>query len=282
MSPQQFRDLVGEWMAGSLSASEHAEMEAFVASPQFDTACAQALGEATNAVALLGDGLAPLTPPANGWDAIAKALDRHAMARSEIPRVRVPLRQRWLIAASLALTLGAGWAWSETQRRHLHDSLDQQLALNRTLTAQVETSVSEKQACAALLATLQKDVVVQHEALDILHHNATQLIKLASQDRAAPEHVRAIFNPVAKRAWVVAPSLAPPRGQDYELWVVRGKDRIPAGILRGNADSVLVAAVDPALLASGTPDSFIVTLEAKGGVPSSAGILLLSGAPAKL
>lgn len=283
MTPTTFKAQVGEWILGTLGEEESAEMQAFVVSEAFDDDCDRALVEALEAATLIGQALPPARLPEGGWERVEAAIGRRAVVPLA-PRLRrtLPGSRALAAVAAVAAAVFVAFLWSNAQRAQLRDELSQQVERGNTLASQATIAGADKDGCLRLLSAAQKDLVAQREAMDILHHNATQLVRLSSKGKTAPEHVRAIFNPVAKRAWIVAPGLQAPAGKDYELWLVYGKDVLPAGLLRGDATNVLLATVDPNLLARGTPDSFLVTLEPKGGVDKSVGDLLLIGVPDKI
>ena len=66
-------------------------------------------------------------------------------------------------------------------------------------------------------------------------------------------------------------------GRDYELWLIRGTRKIPAGLLRGDTTGTLITALDPALLREGLPDALAVTLESAGGHEQPQGPIVAVG-----
>jgi anti-sigma-K factor RskA len=120
----------------------------------------------------------------------------------------------------------------------------------------------------------RRDAELRKEALVLLERPGAKLVQLAQQGGATAT-ASVIWHP--DKAFVLGRGLAAPSGRDYQLWVIRGARKIPAGLLRGDAGGALVTAIDPALLAGGAPDAFAVTLEVAGGKPQPEGPVVLVG-----
>ena len=80
------------------------------------------------------------------------------------------------------------------------------------------------------------------------------------------------------KAFVMGHGMQAPSDKDYELWVIRGNDKIAAGLLKPAADGTVIAEVDPKLL-EGKIDAFAITLEPLGGGPTPRGTLMFVGYP---
>jgi Anti-sigma-K factor rskA len=268
ITKDEFRGLVGAYVLGALDGQEIADVEGFIASHAFDEEAERLLAAAFDAAASLVDALPEETLPVRGAERVMASVDAAQVRKLPVRRAsRARQVERFAFAAAFVCVVG----YAAMRERRLSREVEAQAL---TLAAQSEAMRREQTSCAELLRR-------REDALEILHHHATQLVRLEQKTDAAPEHVRAIFNPVAKKAWIVAPHLHAPVGKDFELWVVSGKDVVAAGVLRSDAEGVLVAEVDPALLQRST-DAFVVTLETEGGVAKSAGQLLLVGSTQKI
>jgi anti-sigma-K factor RskA len=114
-------------------------------------------------------------------------------------------------------------------------------------------------------------------AVALLALPGTKVVPLAPQGDA-PQRAVALVNVAAHRAVVVGTGLVPQEGKDYELWVIRGDQKLAAGLMRGGPSGTVTVEVDPRLLASGL-DALAVTLEPAGGGEQPRGPILLVGAP---
>jgi anti-sigma-K factor RskA len=256
MTCAELKDLAAAYALGVLPPDERAAVEAHLAQPAAHEGCLEALRQAQETVTLLALAEPPIAPSPASWPVIERALG--APPSSQAPRWRE--WAAWLAAAAAILLL----VFSLRDRAALHDRLvagDQAAVRERTLRAQ----------CSAELDKARGDAQIRSEALSLLQRPDARLIALQPQGAVAAT-ANVIF--ADQRAFVVGHGLSPSSGKDYELWLIRGDKKIPAGILRGDS---LVMAVDPALLAGGAPDAMAVTLEAAGGRPQPEGPIVLVG-----
>lgn len=113
---------------------------------------------------------------------------------------------------------------------------------------------------------MRRNVDVQKQALALLELPSTKVVPLApTPGTRTASRGSAIFNPEQQKAMVLVSALSPTVGKDYELWIIRGKDAINAGLLRPGPDGRSLVTVDPKLLQAGRPDKFAVTVEPAGG-----------------
>jgi anti-sigma-K factor RskA len=138
------------------------------------------------------------------------------------------------------------------------------------------TQQSARTKCADELARAQTESKLQRQALELLQRPGSRMVALAPQ-AGTDTHANIIFHSLDKQAFVVGGGLSAPSGKDYELWLIRGDKKIPAGLLKGKSDQPLVAAIDGALLAEGPPDAIAVTLEPEGGGEQPRGPIVLVG-----
>jgi len=248
MTCAEFKEQAAAWALGALSPAESRAMKAHLAEPKHED-CAEALRRAREAVALIALAEPPLRPSPATWQGIERRLGAAASA----PREWIG----WLVAAAAVLLLI--FTWRDRAAR-----LDAARA-----TAQREGQL--RAACAAELEHAKADAQLRAEALALLEQAGTRLVPLAPQG-ATVASANVIWS--ERRAFVVGHALTPAPNHDYELWLIRGDQKIPAGLLRGDS---LVAAIDPKLLAGGRPDALAVTLEAAGGRPQPEGPIVLVG-----
>jgi hypothetical protein len=268
MTCAEFKEQVAAFALGILDAGDRAACERHLAERAHE-GCLTALADANDAVAVLGLALPTVAPSAATWSAIE--------ARTRTVAAVTPLRRRsrlatvapWLLAAALILALVV----SLRQRQQVGREL--QAALDRS-----NDALQQRAQCAAELAVMRHDAEQRRDAMALMQLPGTKLVTLAQQ--GPPQLIgqgalNVIWHAGVKRGYVLGRGLAAPAGKDYELWVIRGARKIPAGILHGDATGALVSAIDPTLLQEGAPDAIAVTLEATGGRPQPEGPIVLVG-----
>ena len=125
------------------------------------------------------------------------------------------------------------------------------------------------------LDAMGDDVALKNEAVALLEHASTRVVALSAQGGRA-HGGSAIVNLAQRRVVIVATGLTVEAGKDYELWVIRGQDKLAAGLLHGGERGQAIARVDPALLGDGA-DALAITLEPAGGGPVPQGPVVLLG-----
>ena len=231
---------------------------------------------ANDAAALIGAALPPVEPRPAVWSGIEAEI---AMRRSATPR-----RAPWARRASLAV---AGFAAAAAVASLVlsEQRLRAEIVELRAAFDKVDRAAKRSQGAAAScqndLENARADLGAQREALAMLQLPTTAVIAMAPQAGAEKMRASALYDPKQGHAVVVLSGLMPHTGKDYELWVIRGKDKIAAGMLHGDRNGALIARVDPSALAGGAPDAFAVTLEPAGGGTSPRGPIMLVGALSK-
>ncbi|NML41680.1 anti-sigma factor [Chitinophaga sp. G-6-1-13] len=99
--------------------------------------------------------------------------------------------------------------------------------------------------------------------LDMLKDPAFKWIKLEGFGANAGQIVTVCWNPVSRAVFLIAQALPmAPVGKQYQLWVIRNKKLVDAGIFHGGAQvAQKIQAMKPAEAAEG----FAITLENEGG-----------------
>jgi anti-sigma-K factor RskA len=197
----------------------------------------------------------------------------------------------WTLAAAAALVA----AFFGLQRESLDERLghaQSELALSRgelaeTLDrlARVESDVQgrfrnvelERAACLRDLDVARISLAEKEAALELLGSPGTQLVQLAAQGDV-PYRASALVNSPREEGLLLASALAPQPGKDYQLWLIRGDQKISAGLLPSDpAGLPTLARISPTLLAGGAPDAFAITVEPAGGMPQPTGPIVLVG-----
>ncbi len=130
--------------------------------------------------------------------------------------------------------------------------------------------------CEADLRLARDQLDLQTKAVAMLEHPATRVVSFEAKGTLG-SRATAIVNLHERQGMVVASGVQAPAGKDYELWVIKGDQKLAAGLLRGTGDGRIMALIDPALLAGGA-DTLAVTLEPAGGGPVPLGEVVLVAA----
>jgi hypothetical protein len=190
----------------------------------------------------------------------------------------------WLIAIAAAAALLLLWR-DRAQQIDARRDAEQgaALAAQRSLDARKDVEVAKReltamgvkaQVCDEALARARADLKLREEAVALLQQPGTKVMAFTPQQPYARAAATAIVNVKAKRVVFLAGEMPRPAGKDYELWVIRGEQKIAAGLLRDDGSGTVIAAVDPALLAEGA-DALAVTLEPEGGGDQPRGELVM-------
>ncbi|MGN7822594.1 anti-sigma factor [Chitinophaga sp. 22536] len=99
--------------------------------------------------------------------------------------------------------------------------------------------------------------------LDMLKDPAFKWIKLEGFGPTAGQVVTVCWNPVSRAVFLIAQALPmPPAGKQYQLWAIRNKKLVDAGVFQGGAqEAQKIQQMKPAEAAEG----FAITLENEGG-----------------
>ena len=276
MTCAELKELAPLYAIGALDAAERRAMEQHLAERIAHQGCEDALRQAVEAAALLAQALPPIVPAPRVWTAIDQAIASDAeptQRRRAVPRwdFRSLLENRALmggLAALLLLAIGL---------RFFQRVSDQRTAA--TLNAHLVEQDEALRGCLGEILAMKRQMDLQQVAIDLLERPATQVVALAVQGGES-YHANVILNQADKKAVVVAGALRAQKDRDYELWIIRGNEKIAAGLLHGDNQGRAIAEVDGKLLAAGV-DAFAVTLEANGGGTSPKGPIVLVGAVKK-
>lgn len=254
MTCEEFQELAAAYALSALDPSEREACDAHLAEPEH-RGCAEALDRAREAGALLAMSLPPLATPPSVWAGIERRV-------GAVPSLRPLAWGGWVLAAAAAAVV----LWLGVDRDRQRDAV-------ALMTHAVQSAHDEQARCGAELAASKSDAKLKQQAIDLLQQSGTKLIALEAQG-GATQTARLIYNP-AGQGFLVGGGMLAPAGKDYELWVIRGDRKLPAGLLKGASEGALVAAIDPTLLAGGSPDAIAVTLEPAGGGSAPRGPIVL-------
>ncbi len=150
------------------------------------------------------------------------------------------------------------------------------LALSQTARTHVE---GQLEGCRRDLKTADDSLAERQRALALLAEPTTEVVGLSPQPNFNSSG-SVILNRHSHKAMVFAKSLSPIANRDYELWIIRDGNKIPAGLLKVEAGGSALALIDDALLTNGA-NVFAITLEPAGGGTVPRGPLVLVGAASK-
>lgn len=257
MNHSAFKESVWAYALGSLDRSERAECDKHLAEPGPHDGCREELDRAFLAVARLGSSLAPVEPPPGVWGKIESQIAPRGRARTPVRERRTswfPWAVTFAAAAACTLAVVKGLSYRSA-------AIEQSGQL-----AQLSAAAVEREQCQRELEALRSNTDAQRAALALLELPATQLVPLGpTPGSKTPSRGSALFNAEQQKAIVLVSALSPVAGKDYELWIIRGKVPINAGLLRPGPDGRSLIQVDAKLLQAGRPDLFAVTVEPEGG-----------------
>jgi len=282
-----FKENVAAYVLGILEPAEREAFEHHLAEPITHEGCRQALAEAYETTALLGAALPPLEPGPEVWSAIEREIGASASgargrgatrggsarrgASATRPASRGGGRREafaWISAAVAAAAAGV-FAMEYRESRREIAARDRELAL-------AAAADRDKDICMRELASARVSLREREAALSLLGAPGTQLVQLAAQG-GEEYHASALLNPGTRNAMILTSALKPLPDRDYQLWLIRGNDKISAGVLRTDPSGATLARISAEVLAGGRPDAFAVTIEPQGGMPQPTGPIILLG-----
>lgn len=298
MNCATFKDDVAAYVLGILEPAERAAFERHLDEAIAHDGCREALAQAYETTALLGAALPPLAPGADVWSGIereigagaasgtaassragdvragdasrASSVSRDASASRPASRGGSGRREAiaWLSALAAA---GVAFVFAMEYRigRRELASRDRELAL-------AAATDRDKDICMRELASARVSLREREAALSLLGAPGTQLVQLAAQG-GEDYHASALLNPGTRNAMILTTALKPLQDKDYQLWLIRGNEKISAGVLRTDPSGATLARISDEVLAGGRPDAFAVTIEPQGGMPQPTGPIILLG-----
>lgn len=288
MNCAAFKDDVAAYVLGILEPAEREAIERHLAEPIVHEGCREALAEAYETTALLGAALPPLEPGPAVWAGIEREIGATATgaragaatrggsasrgASARRPASRGGGRREALAWISAAVAAAAAIVFAMEYRVTQREiaARDRELAL-------AAATDRDKDICMRELASARVSLREREAALSLLGAPGTQLVQLAAQGGAEAYHASALLNPGTRSAMILTTALKPLPDKDYQLWLIRGNDKISAGVLRTDPSGATLARISEDALAGGRPDAFAVTIEPRGGMPQPTGPIILLG-----
>ena len=168
---------------------------------------------------------------------------------------------RWVAAAAAVfLMIAVGMS---LYTRHLERELN---VKNQTIT-ELTQQVQQKEALLSVLGARDIDVVI-----------------LNGQQVNPDGYGKIIWDPKGNRAILQVSNLPPvPKDKEYQLWAIKGKKPVSAGVFAVHAvnQPAFFKVNQLADVSQSSLSAFAITLEPKGGVPQPTGKMYLMGTPAR-
>ena len=251
MTCAEFQEQVELFAANALDPVERAALERHLSGEGPHSGCLEALRTAEGAWLLLAESLPPARPGPRLWRSVYARISRPA---------GVPAWAGWAVAAAALLFL---LFLSGVRAKQVQEA-----------SAAKQRSEAERLACARDLEALRSSSGDLREAVALLAAPDTTVVQLLSPQAGSGLAARALVNLSLRRGVLVSTALTARPGKDFELWIIRGDQKFPAGLLRASARGEVVAAIDPGLLAV-PPDALAITLEPEGGSNQPRGDIVL-------
>jgi anti-sigma-K factor RskA len=274
---EQFKQLSSEYALGALEGEELSTFETYLASASKQEL--EILAELSSTASLIPLALERKTPLPHVKQQLMQKISLSQRAHDAVQQRTETLVQQapapsrnwipWGVAASLAMVA----VFSMFVLKLMGTIEDQ----NKKLMA-VETERGEMQ---ARLIALRDELTRKDEQLKVLSAKHIHVLVMDGLKANPVGYGKIIWDPEKKTAILqVANMPAVPSDKDYQLWVIKDKKPISAGVFAVNDTQSNffkienLAAVDPKEI-----NAFAVTLEPKGGVPQPTGEMYMMGAP---
>ncbi len=277
MDREEFIQLSSEYALGALEGDELRKFEAYLKTASKQEL--EILSELTSTASLIPLALERSTPSPAVKQSLMQKINLSSRGheavrqRTEILTQHAPARTRnwipWGIAASLAMV--AVFSLFVIKLMGTIEKQNRQLAV-------VE---QEKQELQTRLVSLRDELTRKNEQLKVL---SAKQIHISIMDGLKVNPIgygKIIWDPEKRSAILQVSNLpAVPSDKDYQLWVIKGKKPISAGVFAVNDTSSNffkienLAVTNPKEIAA-----FAVTLEPKGGMPQPTGDMYMMGAP---
>jgi anti-sigma-K factor RskA len=276
---REFHEAVGAFALGALDPAESAACEAHLAAATHD-GCREAYADAMRVTGKLGASLPPVRPPRHVWTDLEGQLVATAKGERHAGQGQALRALPWGFAVAAACAL----FWMNGRRTELEGRLALEEQARQSAHAQavadLEHAAAAEKTCEQDLGVARSALAGRSEAMALLELPSTKFVHLGAQKGTAAARATALVNLERRSAVLVAAGLAPQAGKDYELWVIKGTEKRPAGLLHADAHGVTTVAIEPHVLERGA-DALAITLEPQGGGPVPRGPIVLVGAMPK-
>jgi anti-sigma-K factor RskA len=277
MNCSDFKEQVGAYALGALSAEESAEMEAHLAETRGHEGCEEELARAVRTTASLSSSLEPMRPRDQVWQSIESRLGAAPPAPRRAPRVRE--LAAWALAAGFIAAFFVAHDHGSQQAARA-DRTEQLLAETKGRLAEANAGLADRDRCLKELESMKEGTILKREAIALLEKPTTRVVALAPL-AGKTFSASAIVNLAERRAIVVSSSMPHIADKDFELWVIHKEPApvpLPAGFMHAAGGGIEVGEIDPRLLGADN-DTFAVSLEPLGGATVPTEVLMTGSLP---
>ncbi|HUI64982.1 MAG TPA: anti-sigma factor [Bacteroidota bacterium] len=281
MTSEEFENLSAAYALGTLSGEELRQFEEYLRTASEEER--REVQELKSTSAMLPLALERQAPPEGAREKMREKIRISAAAESSARsrRASLPSSSRaprrpmsWTAMGALASLLAIVFVGVVLK---LTGTIDSQKA-------DLTTSAQRVSELAAQVTELKCELARKEELLKIL---ASERIAITLMNGLKVDPVgfgKVIWDP-EKRTAILQVSRLPlsPSNKDYQLWVIKGKTPMSAGVFAVSDTTASFFKIEGLAVADPKEISaFAVTLEPKGGVPAPTGDMYLAGSPTRL
>ncbi len=278
MTNEEFIQNCHDYALGSLEGKDLAEFQTYLRTANKDELTQ--LAEILSTASLLPLTLERKAPPPHVKEELMKKIQLSARAGDSVQRrtfepdvLPVPHKRSWLPfgVTTVIVVMVIGFSFYVFK---LMGTIEQQ---NQRLVG-VQT---EKQQLATQIVALKNELSRKEEMLKVLSSKRIEITVMNGLDVNPVGYGKIIWDPEKKTAILQVSNLpAVPTDKDYQLWVIKGKQPISAGVFAvSNNEPNFFKITNLAVTEPKEIAAFAITLEPKGGVPAPTGAMYMAGSP---
>ena len=277
MTREEFKELSAVYVAGGLAGEDLRQFEEYMRNA--DLADLEELREFKSVISLLPTTLERKEPAANVKTELMQKLRLSAHAENSAARRTITAketqhpRQRWLYVGITVGALVMVVAFSLFVSNLVRTIEQQDVTVMEMRKENIDLN--------ARLVALRDEVARKEELLNVLASKKVEITLMDGLKVNPVGYGKVIWDP-EKRTAILQVSNLPPvsSDKDYQLWVLKGKLPISAGVFAvSNSDPNFFRIENLAFTNPREISAFAITLEPKGGVPQPTGDMYMAGSP---
>jgi anti-sigma-K factor RskA len=276
MDKEKFEELSAAYVLNALEENERREFEQTLkeASPDMQRTLAEMRWTALH----LAMNTEMVAPSATVKESILRTIQQRSVQRPETVLTKLAVAfgfHRPHFAFSVALALLLGLVGLFTYSMFLRERLTQRELEITTLQSEVAHQQHR-------FAKLEEEYKKQEAVLQLLQSPKIEVVLMGGLEVNPAGYGKVIWDPVKKTAILQISNLPPvPQDKDYQLWVIKDKKPISAGVFSlTDPEKEQFFKIEQLVVADKKViNAFAITLEPKGGVPQPTGAMYLIGSP---